>query len=135
MMIWLGTILSFLRNNQETLLPYHECSRRNDMTQRLKIVPSSVAYYQAACAASYHYAGFTHGTAAKFLDYYAGMRVQFLAISAQKIATFRFPSVLVHDVTTEESSFKQEKYLNSLVIFLRKMLMVLSDSMIYAKLC
>ncbi len=44
MLIWLETILSFRRNNQGTLLPYHECSRRNDMTQRLKVVPSSVAY-------------------------------------------------------------------------------------------
>ncbi len=42
--IWFGTILSFRRNNQRTLLPYHECSRRNDMTQRLKVFPSSVAY-------------------------------------------------------------------------------------------
>ncbi len=39
-LIWLGTVLSFLRNNQETLLPYHGSSRRNDMTQRLKIVRS-----------------------------------------------------------------------------------------------
>ncbi len=43
-LIWLGTILSFRRNNQRTLLPYHECSRRSDITQRLKVVPSSVAY-------------------------------------------------------------------------------------------
>ncbi len=40
-LIWLGTILSFRRNNQRTLLPYHRCS---DITQRLKVVPSSVAY-------------------------------------------------------------------------------------------
>ncbi len=37
-LIWLGTILPFRRNNQGTLLPYHERSRRNDMTQRLKVV-------------------------------------------------------------------------------------------------
>ncbi len=43
-LIWLGTILSFRRNNQGTLLPYHLCSRCSDMTQRLKVVPSSVAY-------------------------------------------------------------------------------------------
>ncbi len=41
-LIWLGTILSFRRNNQGTLLPYYGCSRSNDMTQRLKVVPSSV---------------------------------------------------------------------------------------------
>ncbi len=40
--IWLGTILSFQRNNQGTLLPYHGCSRRNDIMQRLKIVPSYI---------------------------------------------------------------------------------------------
>ncbi len=28
------------RSNQGTLLPYHGCSTRNDMTQRLKVVPS-----------------------------------------------------------------------------------------------
>ncbi len=39
-LIWLGTILSFRRNNQGILLPYHECSRRSDITQRLKVVPS-----------------------------------------------------------------------------------------------
>ncbi len=42
-----------------------------------------------------------------------------LAISAYKITTFNFPSVFLHDVTTEESSFKYEKYRNSLVIFER----------------
>ncbi len=30
------------KNNQGTLLPYHGCSRRNDITQRLKIVPSYI---------------------------------------------------------------------------------------------
>ncbi len=44
------------------------------MTQRLKVVPSSVAYdiagdyFQVLC-------NITHGTAAMLLDYYAGMRV------------------------------------------------------------
>ncbi len=33
-------------------------------------------------------------------------RVYFLAKSALKIVTFNFPSVLVHNVTTEKSSFK-----------------------------
>ncbi len=33
---------SFRRNNQGTLLPYHECSRRSDMTQCLKVVPSYI---------------------------------------------------------------------------------------------
>ncbi len=46
-LIWLGTILSFRRNNQGTLLPYHECSRRNDMTQHLKVVPSYIIGYWA----------------------------------------------------------------------------------------
>ncbi len=41
-LIWLGTILSFRRNNQGTLLPYHGCSRRNDMTQRLKVAPGYI---------------------------------------------------------------------------------------------
>ncbi len=45
--IWLGTILSFQRNNQGNLLPYHECSRRSDMTQRLKVVPSYIIGYWA----------------------------------------------------------------------------------------
>ncbi len=52
--IWLGTIFSFRRNNQGTLLPYHECSRHQDITQRLKVVPSEVTccdiagdYFQA----------------------------------------------------------------------------------------
>jgi len=40
----------------------------------------------------------------------------------------------VQDVTIEESSFKWEKYRNTLVIFLGEMLMVLCTSMIsYAK--
>ncbi len=46
--IWLGTILSFLSNNQGTLLPYHECSKRNDITQSLKIVPREVTSYDIA---------------------------------------------------------------------------------------
>ncbi len=41
-LIWLGTILSFWRKNQGTLLPYHGCSRRNDIAQRLKEVPSYI---------------------------------------------------------------------------------------------
>jgi len=41
----------------------------------------------------------------------------------------------VQDVTIEESSFKWEKYRNTLVIFLGEMLMVLCTSMMYAKLC
>ncbi|KAI2649309.1 hypothetical protein H4Q32_020555 [Labeo rohita] len=36
-LIWLRTILSIRRNNQGTLLPYHWCSRRNDIMQRLKV--------------------------------------------------------------------------------------------------
>ncbi len=41
-----GLFCSYIvrRNNQGTLLPYHLCSRCSDMTQRLKVVPSSVAY-------------------------------------------------------------------------------------------
>ncbi len=46
-LIWLGTILSFRRNYQGTLLPYHECSRRNYITQRLKVVPSYIIGYWA----------------------------------------------------------------------------------------
>ncbi len=37
--IWLGTILSVRRNNQGPLLPYYGCNRRNDIMQRLKVVP------------------------------------------------------------------------------------------------
>ncbi len=56
-----------------------------------------------------------------------------LAISAKKITTFHFPSVLVHNVTTEESSLNRT-IIETLWSFLSEMLMVRSDSMIYAKL-
>ncbi len=57
-LIWLGTILSFQRNNPGNLLAYHECSRRSDMTQRLKVVPArQLVWYTwglLSGAASYH---------------------------------------------------------------------------------
>ncbi len=56
-----------------------------------------------------------------------------LVISAKKITTFHFPSVLVHNVTTEESSLNRT-IIETLWSFLSEMLMFWSDSMIYAKL-
>uniref|UniRef100_A0A672SMS3 Dedicator of cytokinesis protein 11-like n=1 Tax=Sinocyclocheilus grahami TaxID=75366 RepID=A0A672SMS3_SINGR len=57
--IWLGTILSFRRNNQGTLLPYHGCSRRNDITQRLKIVPTCIIFIFFPISAQLHKRGST----------------------------------------------------------------------------
>jgi len=42
-----GTILSFLRNNQETLLPYHESSRRDDYTNLVPVTLEAGHYFQA----------------------------------------------------------------------------------------
>ncbi len=55
------------------IFPYHGCSRHNDITQRLKVVPSYII--TSYLAGDYFQALRNIIITAKFLNYYTGMRV------------------------------------------------------------